>query len=91
MNQNFESPVYVLDGAIALRIENISDALAFMSKWPKDYRGVVFETVRWGFYAALQGQLSMETAQKGFKGWAKAHGILAKSPERSIDEHLAAA
>ncbi|RUM95253.1 DUF982 domain-containing protein [Pseudaminobacter arsenicus] len=90
MNKNFDSPVYVRDGAITLTIDDISGALAFMSKWPTDYRGVVFETVRWGFYAAHQGRLSVETAQKSFKGWARALGILVESPGRSTHTLLAA-
>jgi len=80
MSNAFDRPVYIRDGAMTVVIHNIPHALAVMDKWPKQYRGVVYDTVRWGLHAARQGQMTVETARKGLEGWARAHRILAQVP-----------
>ena len=85
MNGTFDSPVYVRDGFITVQIGGVSQALAFLGKWPTHKRGVVYDCVRWGMIAALQGLLPVETARNAFVGWARAYGILeqyqAENPE----------
>jgi hypothetical protein len=76
MTGTFDSPVYVRDGFITVTIGGIPQALAFLGKWPTNKRGVVYDCVRWGMIAALQGLLSVETARNAFVGWARAHRVL---------------
>ncbi len=76
MTGTFDRPVYVRDGFITVTIGGIPQALAFLGKWPTNKRGVVYDCVRWGMIAALQGLLSVETARNAFVGWARAHGVL---------------
>lgn len=79
MNGTFDSPVYVRDGFITVQIGGIPQALAFLVKWPTNRRGVVYDCVRWGMIAAMQGLLSIETARNAFEGWARAHRVLVQN------------
>jgi hypothetical protein len=76
MNGRFGSPIYVRDGFSTVQIGGIPEALAFLNKWPTNRRGVVYDFVRWGMVAALQGLLSVETVRNAFVGWARAHRVL---------------
>jgi hypothetical protein len=76
MNGRFGSPIYVRDGFSTVQIGGIPEALAFLNKWPTNRRGVVYDCVRWGMVAALQGLLSVETVRNAFVGWARAHRVL---------------
>lgn len=76
MNHPFSRPIFVRDGKITFMIEDIPSALAFMDNWPAKYRGVVYDTIRWGLYVTMQGQMSISTIERIFQEWARAHGIL---------------
>ncbi|MGN6770050.1 MAG: DUF982 domain-containing protein [Rhizobiaceae bacterium] len=86
MNGTFDSPIYVRDGFITVQIGGIPQALAFLVKWPMSKRGVVYDCVRWGMVAALQGLLSIETARNAFEGWARAHRILVQNHDENTKD-----
>ena len=86
MNDMFDSPVYVRDGFITVQIGGIPQALAFLAKWPTNRRGVVYDCVRWGMIAAMQGLLPVETARNAFEGWARAHRVLAQNHDENTKD-----
>lgn len=80
-NRNFPEPVHVLvtEGA-AMPVASLAEAFDFLADWPRERRGVIYETAHRACCAAHDGRLPVEAAQKAFAGFARSAGILASSP-----------
>ena len=73
----FDSPVYVKDdGRLVRQIQSVSDALDFLSGWPTDRRGMMFEVAQEALYSAHDGRLPMAAARNAFASWARASDVL---------------
>ncbi len=72
----FDSPVFVQNGSGLLQeIAGIDDALEFLYEWPKDRRGVIYDTALRACRRAFDGGYPLSAARQAFCGFAKSARI----------------
>ncbi|MGI6853891.1 DUF982 domain-containing protein [Mesorhizobium sp. 1B3] len=73
----FESPVFVKAGKNLIEeIACLEDALEFLYEWPKNRRGVIYETARRACQKAFEGDYPLSAARQAFCGFAQTVNIL---------------
>ncbi|MBZ9676003.1 DUF982 domain-containing protein [Mesorhizobium sp. ES1-1] len=72
----FDSPVIVRSGgSLGQEIVSLHDALEFPSLWPKERRGVIYETALRACRRAFDGGYPLSAARDAFCGFAKSARI----------------
>jgi hypothetical protein len=73
----FDSPVYVKSGENLIEeIACLEDALEFLYEWPKNRRGVIYDTARRACHRAFDSAYPLPAAKQAFCGFAKSANIL---------------
>jgi len=72
----FDSPVLVKSGnRIIQEIAGIEDALEFLYEWPKERRGVIYDTALRACQRAFDSGYPLSAARQAFCGFAKSARI----------------
>jgi len=75
--RTFEEPVFVSTAeGLVDEIATLEDAFDFLDKWPKDRRGVIYETARRACSRAFDSDYPLSAAREAFRGFAKWARIL---------------
>lgn len=73
----FDSPVFVKAGeSLIEEIACLEDALEFLYEWPKNRRGVIYETALRACHNAFATDYPLSAAKQAFCGFAKSVNIL---------------
>lgn len=80
-HRDFSQPVHVngADGKL-VAITSLYDAFDFLHAWPRERRGVIYETAMRACCAAHDGHFPVPAARKAFEGFARSAKILADAP-----------
>jgi len=72
----FDSPVFVQSGnGLIQEIAGLDDALEFLYEWPRDRRGVIYETALRACQRAFDSGYPLSAARQAFCGFAKSAKI----------------
>jgi hypothetical protein len=72
----FDKPVFVQSGDTLIEgLTGIEDALEFLYSWPKDRRGVIYETALRACQRAFDSGYPLSAAREAFCGFAKSARI----------------
>ncbi|MBX3582893.1 MAG: DUF982 domain-containing protein [Rhizobiaceae bacterium] len=75
--RTFEKPIFVkAEEGLIEEIATLDDALDFLDEWPKNRRGVVYETARRACCRAFDRDYPLSAAREAFRGFAKWARIL---------------
>jgi hypothetical protein len=73
----FDSPVFVKDGnSIIQEIACLEDPLEFLYEWPKNRRGVIYDTALRACHKVIETDYPLSAARQAFAGFAKSAKIL---------------
>lgn len=68
----FDTPVFVQSGnSLMEEIAGIEDALEFLYSWPKDRRGMIYETALRACQRAFDNGYPLSAAREAFCGFAR--------------------
>ncbi|TRC73921.1 DUF982 domain-containing protein [Mesorhizobium sp. WSM4307] len=68
----FDSPVFVNSGgSLVQEIADLEDALEFLYEWPKERRGVSYQTALRACQRAFDSDYPLSAARQAFCGFAK--------------------
>lgn len=72
----FDSPVFVKSGGNLIReIACLEDALEFLYDWPKERRGVIYQTALRACQRAFDAGYPLSSAREAFCGFARSAKI----------------
>lgn len=72
----FDSPVFVQSGNNLIQeIASLDDALQFLYEWPKDRRGLIYQTARRACQRAFDRGYPLSAAREAFCGFARSARI----------------
>jgi hypothetical protein len=75
--RTFEEPVFVKAGeGLVEEIATLEDAFDFLDRWPKNRRGVIYETARRACSRAFDSDYPLSAAREAFRGFARWARIL---------------
>ena len=76
-DRTFDSPVFVrvAEGLIQ-EISCLEDAFDFLDEWPRNRRGVIYETAKRACQRAFDGHIPPTIARDAFAGFARSAKIL---------------
>ncbi|PDQ21726.1 hypothetical protein CN311_07630 [Mesorhizobium sanjuanii] len=73
----FDTPVFVNDGnSLIKEIACLEDALEFLYEWPRNRRGVIYDTALRACQRAFDSNYPLSAARQAFAGFARSVQIL---------------